>query len=236
MNKKNTIHYNQYAPLKAEMQEIVAIQSNYIIAMYTITVAIIGIGLQFDNVWLLLLPYVVLFSFQRIIQAKKDVMLRIAAYIVVFLDGPDGFEKNYIKIVNKTTNRFSQKKPYSWLRNVVSGRISSLQLGALCSSLCIIKYLLTERNGKLLLSEWSENYTQITFIDTLPILAALGLFILLWYKCRDALCSMRDRANYIRSLKNWKKNRNKRNKKRNKKKNKNNKKRSHKKKPQKIIA
>lgn len=128
MNKKNTIHYNQYAPLKGEMQEIVAIQSNYIIAMYTITVAIIGIGLQFDNVWLLLLPYVVLFSFQRIIQAKKDVMLRIAAYISVFLDGPDGFEKNYIKIVNKTTNRFSQKNhirglemllqdeflPYNW--------------------------------------------------------------------------------------------------------------------------
>ena len=111
MNKKNTLHYNQYASLKTEMQEIVAIQSNYIIAMYTITVAIIGIGLQFDNVWLLLLPYVVLFSFQRIIQAKKDVMLRIAAYIYVFLDGPDEFEKNYTKIEKKTTNRFSRKNP-----------------------------------------------------------------------------------------------------------------------------
>lgn len=71
MNKKNTIHYNQYAPLKAEMQEIVAIQSNYIIAMYTITVAIIGIGLQFDNVWLLLLPYVVLFFISENNSGKK---------------------------------------------------------------------------------------------------------------------------------------------------------------------
>ena len=228
MNKKNTIHYNQYAPLKGEMQEIVAIQSNYIIAMYTITVAIIGIGLQFDNVWLLLLPYVVLFSFQRIIQAKKDVMLRIAAYISVFLDGPDGFEKNYIKIVNKTTNRFSQKKPYSWFRNVASGRISSLQLGALCSSLCIIKYLLIKRNGRLLFSQWIENYRQIAFVDTLPILAALGLFALLCYKCRDALGSMRDRANYIRSLKNWKKRRNKRRNKKNSKKNNKKKKHAHK--------
>lgn len=229
MNKKNTLHYNQYASLKAEMQEIVTIQSSYIIAMYTITVAIIGIGLQFDNVWLLLLPYVVLFSFQRIIQAKKDVMLRIAAYISVFLDGPDGFEKNYTKIVKKTTNRFSQKKPYSLFRNIVSGRISSLQLGALCSSLCIIKYLLTKRDERLLFLHWIENYTQITFIDTLPILAALGLFALLCYKCRDALGSMRDRGNYIRSLKDWKK-------KRNKKKNNKKKKRAHKKTIKKIVV
>lgn len=136
-------------------------------------------------------------------------MLRIAAYISVFLDGPDGFEKNYTKIVKKTTNRFSRKKPYSWFRNVASGRISSLQLGALCSSLCIIKYLLIKRNGRWLLFEWIENYTQITFIDTFPILAALGLFALLCYKCRDALGSMRDRENYIRSLEDWKKKRNK---------------------------
>ena len=204
-NQEKMVHYNQYAPLKSEMQEIVAIQSNYIIAMYTITVAIIGIGLQFDNVWLLLLPYIVLFSFQRIIQAKKDVMIRIAAYISVFLDGPDGFEKNYTKIVQKTTNRFSKKKPFSWFRNVVSGRISSLQLGALCTILCIIKYLLIEREGRVLLFQWIENYEQITFIDTLPILSALALFALLCYRCRDALGAMRDRENYIRELKEWKK-------------------------------
>ena len=81
---------------------------------------------------------------------------------------------------------------------------------------CSAFQMLYENNKEWLLFEWIENYTQITFIDTFPILAALGLFALLCYKCSDALGSMRDRENYIRSLEDWKKKRNKQEKQREK--------------------
>lgn len=207
MGKKKKKQPDQYTALKAVMQGIVEIQSNYIIAMYTITVAIIGIGLQFRNEWLLLLPYVVLFSFQRIIQAKKDNSLRVSAYIAVFLDGPDGFERNYEQIVQETTIRFSHGKPFSKIRNIISGRISSLQLGFLCSGLCVIQHLFDKNDEEMLFNQWIRNPAEIRFIDTIPVIMAIFLLALLNYRCRYALTSMKDRNNYIYALENWKRNR-----------------------------
>ena len=79
MNKEE-----EHLSLRSEIISLVEIQNNYIIAMYTITIALITLAIQQKNVWIYLLPYVILFSFQRIILAKRDIMLRIAAYIAVF--------------------------------------------------------------------------------------------------------------------------------------------------------
>lgn len=128
----------EYSSLRAEIIGIVDIIQNYIIAMYTITIAILTFAIQQQNQWLFLIPYVVLYSFQRIIAVKKDIMVRMAAYIVVFLDGEFGWEKNYSDICKETTFKHNASEKFSKLKNIVSGRISSLQLGAVCSVGCVI--------------------------------------------------------------------------------------------------
>ena len=129
---------SEYMSLRAEIISLVEIQYNYIVTMYTITIAIISLAIQQKNEWLFLLPYIILISFQRVISAKRNVMLRIAAYIAVFLDGDIGWEKNYNEIVNHTLNKHNNTEKFSKLKNVLSGRISSLQLGVVCSAGCIV--------------------------------------------------------------------------------------------------
>lgn len=81
--------------LRQEILDLITIQNTYIVAMYTITITIIGIGLERKSNVLFLLPYIILFSFQCIISAKKDGYIRIAAYIAVYLEERDGWEKQY---------------------------------------------------------------------------------------------------------------------------------------------
>ena len=55
----------EYNALRSEILNLISIQNTYIIAMYTITITILGFGLQTQNSFLFLLPYIVLFSFQK---------------------------------------------------------------------------------------------------------------------------------------------------------------------------
>lgn len=90
---KNIKNTNEYLSLRSEIISLVDIQYNYILAMYTISIALISLAIQQQNEWIFLLPYIVLFSFQRVISAKRNIMIRIAAYIAVFLDEEFGWEK-----------------------------------------------------------------------------------------------------------------------------------------------
>ena len=199
MNKKE-----EYLSLRSEIISLVEIQNNYIIAMYTITIALITLAIQQKNVWIYLLPYVILFSFQRIISAKRDIMLRIAAYIAVFLDGDFGWEKNYKDIINNTLNKYENGNRYSKLKNILSGRISSLQLGIICSGTCIIMQMIYifESNEWIYLNEFT--WQKIKFTDMFPIICAVFLFCILADWCRGALKAMVVRDKYIDSLLDYK--------------------------------
>lgn len=183
----------EYTMLKEEVLGLISIQNNYIIAMYTITVTIIAFAIERNNEWLFLLPYIILFSFQRIISAKNDNMVRIAAYIVVFLEDESGWETLYKKVVDKTTVKHNNRLPFSRFMNIVTGRVSTLQLGALCSLGAIITNL---HNNKVI----GTDIREVKFMECLATLASLVLFVMLYYWCKNALKSMSRRETYIESL------------------------------------
>lgn len=181
----------EYNSLRTEIIELVNIQNNYIIAMYTITIAILSLAIQQENEWLFLLPYIILFSFQRIISAKNDGMLRIAAYIAVFLDENIGWEKNYNQIIKAT--RIANHDKFSKFMNVISGRISSMQLGVVCSLGCAIMCI---KNIGFSINEWSN----LNFWEMLPMVIGLFLFGGLREWCKGALQNIGVRDEYIKNL------------------------------------
>ncbi len=190
----------EYLTLKEEINDLTMMQNNCVIAMYTITIAILSLAIQQKNEWLFLLPYIILFSFQRIINAKKDVRIRAIAYIAVFLDGENGFEKNYATIVEKTTGNYNNKK-FDKVMNVISGRVSSLQLGVVCTIGATVMCIFNKY------SEW-KTYTNVmndlAVVDILPIILGIFLLGILKEWCTDALDSMKKRERYIQSLEAYK--------------------------------
>lgn len=190
----------EYASLRSEIIGLVSIQNNYVIAMYTITVAIITFAIQQKNEWIFLLPYIILFSFQRIISTKRNIMLRIAAYISVFLDEDFGWEKNYNDIVDNTLGKHNDKEKFSKFKNVISGRISSLQLGLVCSIGCIIICVIRIFENHKWIHWRNIILNDIAFIEVLPVFCSVLLFCALIDASRGALNAMRIRNSYIDSL------------------------------------
>lgn len=182
----------EYNALRAEILNLISIQNTYIIviAMYTITITILGIGLERENNILFLLPYTILFSFQRIIAAKREGYLKIAAYIAVYLEEQKGWKFRYKKIANLTYSLNNEdNRKLSMIKNIFSGRISSLQLGLLCSFMSILMCLL-----KLL-----DDSFQL-FLDGSVILFAIILFVSLCYFNKDSLKTMQKREEYIQYM------------------------------------
>lgn len=180
---------SEYTMLKQEIISLVELQNTYIIAMYTITITILGVAFERKSEILFLLPYVVLFSFQRIISVKRDGMLRISSYIAVYLEEGEGWESKYEEIFNRTTRR--SRKRFSKFTNIFIGRISSLQLGLLCSASSIIMHFYNKI--KLL------NLNSLELQDVLVVLSSIILFTCLNYSVKDIFKSKRKQ--YIRILK-----------------------------------
>lgn len=87
--------WEEYVVHNESIRNMEVIKETYVIAMYTITFATIGIGIQVQNPILFLLPYLILFPFQRIIQNKNCNIQKRAALIAVF--GEDIWEKIILK-------------------------------------------------------------------------------------------------------------------------------------------
>ena len=195
----------EYTSLRSEIISLVDIQYNYILAMYTISIAIISLAIQQQNEWIFLLPYIVLISFQRVISAKRNIMIRIAAYIAVFLDGDFGWEKNYNDIIDNTLKKHNNKKKFSWFKNIISGRISSLQLGIVCSMGCII----VSMNHILENNHWDSVrniiWSDVRLIEIVPVIGAIALLAYLMDWSRGAVDAMEVRDKYIESLTQYKK-------------------------------
>lgn len=183
----------EYASLRQEMINLIDLQNNYIIAMYTITVTILGIAYERRSHILFLLPYVILFSFQRIISAKRDGLLRIAAYVSVFLEKDDGWESRYSKVVNETCYK-NNKVRYTKFMNIITGRMSSFQLGFLCSISSIITCCIN-KNINL------TNLSDISLKESSTLICSVALFAILYYWNKDSLKAMDKRTIYIEALK-----------------------------------
>lgn len=186
---------SEYSMLKQEIISLVEIQNTYIIAMYTITITIFGIAFERRSHVLFLLPYIILFPFQRVISAKQDGIARIAAYISVYLEQGTGWESFYEEVFNRTTKENNNREKFSKLMNIITGRISSLQLAVLSS---ISSIIMCCYNKKINIFDIKN----IKLIDSVVIIGAILLFAILYYWTKGALKS--NRKKYIKALENLK--------------------------------
>lgn len=86
----------EYTMLKEEILGLISSSDNLIIAMYTITIAILAVAFETNNCLLFLLPFIVLFSFQGVLNRKRDNMVKLAAYIAVYLEEEKGWESKFV--------------------------------------------------------------------------------------------------------------------------------------------
>lgn len=127
----------EYQTLRQEILDSITARDNYIITMYTITVAILCVAFELENPILFLIPYVVLFAFQNSIASKSENMIALAAYIAVYLEKGQGWESKNIEIKGTMQEGVAYKRPNSIWKYLI-GRIGSVQLGVLCSISCIV--------------------------------------------------------------------------------------------------
>lgn len=164
-------------------------KENYIIAMYTITIMIIGFALEYKNNILFILPYLILFSFQRIIDSKKYNSLKYCAYLASFTDV--GWERFFDFIEDEIFKPSYDETIISRLKLV---RVSSLHLGLICSLLCSISVV-------------TESFSIYPFTQTVTnsgwILIGLAwfLFFLMIIWTWNALDSRKARKRYVNDFK-----------------------------------
>lgn len=133
----NICKETEYTSLRQEILDSITARDNYIMAMYTITVAILCVAFQLQNPIIFLLPYIILFSFQNTIAAKNENMIVLAAYISVYLEEGHGWESNSIDLKKSMHKTMPFKRPRSVMGRLM-GRIGSVQLGLLCSVCCLV--------------------------------------------------------------------------------------------------
>ena len=173
---KGSMSQEEYSALKAEITETVNIQQNYIIAMYTMTAAFIGFAIQYSNLWLFVIAYIVLIPFQRIIDAKKYHKLKLSAILAAYSN--DIWEQHYTHFED---NVFSPTYHRSFFSKFYIIRVSSYHLGALCSALCVLK-------GILMILNTSTVKNPLLYIY-LPSFIAILLFCFIGYWGKSALDS-----------------------------------------------
>ena len=186
-SKENLLSPEEYSAIRAEIISASEIKHNYIIAMNAAVLTLIGLGLQLQNRYLFLLPYIVLFSFQKRITAQNNNMVRLSAFLVVFSN--DKWEKGLYE-----RSKFTKEKEYSKLRNSRIMRINSCQLG-LISTLIYMVSTLFNMYSKGLLRSGMDLKIQIT--GFVSIIVAWLLFFLLHLWCMNALNALADRQYYI---------------------------------------
>ena len=64
---------DEYTMLRQEILNLITCKENYIIAMNTITVAILCVGFELRNPIVFLAPYVILFAFQNVIKKRMKI-------------------------------------------------------------------------------------------------------------------------------------------------------------------
>lgn len=180
----------EYSTLRQEILDSITARDNYIIAMYTITVAILCVAFEFQNPMLFLIPYVVLFAFQNSIASKNENMITLATYIAVYLEDGQGWESNNIDFKGIMQEGVAYKRPNSIWKYLI-GRIGSVQLGMLCSVSCTIYAVIQVVEAK-----------QVCEVVEPGICIGLSviLYILIRVQTKDVLKLGKRRKGYIENL------------------------------------
>lgn len=180
----------EYSTLRQEILDSITSRDNYIMAMYTITVAILCVAFELQNPILFLIPYVILFAFQNSIAAKNENMIVLATYIAVYLEDGCGWESNNFELKKIMQEGASFKRPRS-IWKFLMGRIGSVQLGLLCSISCIA-YAAQEIMTAFKVTELIK--------PGICIILAIVLYILIRVQTKDALKLGKRRKVYIENL------------------------------------
>ncbi len=159
----------EYTSLRQELLDSINACDVYNVAMYTITITALGAAFTLNNPPLFLLPYIVLFPFQRVINKKKDATIRLGAYISVYHECGEGWESNAFKY-NAAMNKGVVKPKNESLLNKYAGRIGSVQLAILCSILCMIFSAMQLLKSVI----WIEKAIPIVCLVLSPLLAYLA--------------------------------------------------------------
>lgn len=109
----------------------------------------------------------------------------------MYLEEGSGWESRYATIISSMQSTKHNNKLNIVIYNIFIGRISSSQLGFLCSSISIIVTLLNT----------NEDNVPLTIVI---ILSAVTLFLLLLHFNKNTLKSMKKREEYIELMKNTK--------------------------------
>lgn len=180
----------EYATLRQEILDSITARDNNIMAMYTITTAVLCVAFELQNPILFLIPYIILFAFQNSIASKNENMIVLATYIAVYLEEGNGWESRNTDLKNIMHEGVPFKRPRSiWSRLV--GRISSVQLGLLCSISCIVYAV----SAILIATQVNE-----VIEPAISIALSIILYILIRVQTKDVLKLGKRRKAYIENL------------------------------------
>lgn len=189
-NHRGVCKEAEYSTLRAEILNSIVAVDNYKVAMYATTAAIWAVAFPLANPILFLLPYVALFAFQQSISAKNENMIIMAAYISVYLEDGNGWENENASLVDIMRHNSSYRQPKRIVRYFL-GRISSVQLGMLCSILSMI-YSVAEIIVMGISAE--------SIIPCICIVFSIILYIIIRIQTKDVLRLSRRREEYISNL------------------------------------
>lgn len=181
----------EYQTLRAEILNSIVACDNYKTAMYATTAAILAIAFPFGTPILFLLPYIALFAFQQSIGAKNENMILMAAYIAAYLEEGSGWESENAGLIDIMRTGSSYKPPKRIVRYVL-GRISSVQLGMLCSILSII-YSTCEIVA--------SGFSTASIIPCFCIVFSIVLYVIIRIQTKDVLKLGKRKNEYIANLK-----------------------------------
>lgn len=92
----------EYAALKNEIQQCIEFEFVSQTTMITTVIAIFAIAFQQNNPWLFLISYLPLLYFQTVTNKKRNGRLKIAAYIQVFHQEDDHWERMIYEVAKRT--------------------------------------------------------------------------------------------------------------------------------------
>ena len=181
----------EYDSLRQEILDLITAKDNFVIAMYTITTAVLCVAFELENPILFLVPYIVLFAFQYNISAKNENMVILAAYIAVYLEEGQGWESQSQKHREAMRNGEIFHKPKS-IWKILVGRLGSAQLGLLCSISCILHSV----------PNLKETWLTTSIIEPIVYIAlSVILYLLIRVQTKNALKLRSRKEKYIQNLK-----------------------------------
>lgn len=146
----------EYAALKNEISQCIQFEFVAQTTMITTAIAIFAIAFQQHSPWLFIITYLPLLYFQSFMNKKRNGRLRIAAYIRVFYDETDRWEKAVYDVANSINALYPKQKGFlkQHQANKTNPNIFSHRLGfisrqssflfSILSALCSIILYITE--------------------------------------------------------------------------------------------